>query len=227
MREFTLLFDFDGTLVRLDKRTAYSQVVADYGSGDVSWLADSLYNFDKTVCAEGKADRRAVFEKYIDGFRTKNVEDLCRAFWTQIAQRQTLKPHCVEMLSIFEANGYVLVCVTDTDGTGGNKRNRIQVAIPERFFGNRIFIGTENIPHAKDRTKRYVEAVVAELQVDPALCVMIGDKVEVDLVPAKAIGMHTILVKNDEYGGTWRDGEVEELLDLIPKVKRLESGGRG
>jgi predicted HAD superfamily phosphohydrolase YqeG len=89
-------------------------------------------------------------------------------------------------------------------------------------FPNRIFIGRENIPHAKDRTTRYMEAVVARLQADPARCIMIGDKVEIDLIPAQAVGMQTVLMKNERYPGTWAP-QIERLSELVPLVRKLES----
>jgi FMN phosphatase YigB (HAD superfamily) len=221
MREVTLLFDFDGTLVQLDKLGAYRQVVADFGLGDVSDLAESLYRLDNKVCAEGKPDRRAVFEEYIDRFKTKNLQHLCGAFWAQVALGQTLQADCIETLGALKTDGYVLVCVTDTDGTGGDKHNRITKVVREYFSDDRIFIGKENIPYAKDRTTRYFEAVVRKLQVDPTRCIMIGDKVEIDLVPAETIGMQTILVRNKEYGGKWSP-QVGRLSKLIPTIKGLE-----
>ena len=221
MREVTLLFDFDGTLVRLDKLGAYSQVVAEHGRGDTSGLAEDLCRLDNEQCAAGMPDRYPIFKKFADRFKAGRVEDLCVAFWERMTQGQTLQPDCLWTLDMLAAKGYVLVCVTDTDGTGSNKRQRIHAALPRHFPEDRVFIGRENIPYGKDPTTRYMEAVVARLRANPARCIMIGDKVEIDLIPAQAVGMQTILMKNERYPGTW-DPQIERLSELVPLVRNLE-----
>jgi FMN phosphatase YigB (HAD superfamily) len=42
---------------------------------------------------------------------------------------------------------------------------------------------------------RYFEAIVRKIGVDPKTCVMVGDRIDKDIIPARLLGMRTILVR--------------------------------
>lgn len=217
----TLLFDFDGTLVHQNRPEAYRALVEKYSSINDPNFAELLYQTDKELCEKGEYNRVYVFSKHTDKFGHLSPEQLCQAFWERVCIVQTISPMGVETLAKLSAQGHNLICVTDTDGTGGNKLKRIEATGLAIYF-QRIFIGMDNVPWRKGRPE-YLEWVVKEINAKPAQCVMIGDKVAVDLVPAKAIGMSSILVKNEEYPGTWPI-EVKSLPELVPQIERLRLG---
>ena len=42
---------------------------------------------------------------------------------------------------------------------------------------------------------RYYEAIVRKIGVDPKKCVMVGDRIDKDVIPARLLGMRTVLVR--------------------------------
>lgn len=42
---------------------------------------------------------------------------------------------------------------------------------------------------------RYYEAIVQKIGVDPKACVMVGDRIDKDVIPARLLGMRTVLVR--------------------------------
>jgi FMN phosphatase YigB (HAD superfamily) len=218
--QLVLLFDFDGTLVEINKLKAYRAVVTKYGSiANPDALAKDLYKADNELCMRGEYDRREVFKKYASEFRDTNIEELCQVFWEELARTQNIKPCCLETLEILKNEGHILACVTDSDGFGGNKLERIQAAGLDCYF-DRIFIGGEEGRPRKDCAE-YMKWVVRELEIGFTRWVMVGDKVKIDLVPAEMMGMTTVLVKNDEYPGTW-SLEIKNLPELFPIIRRLK-----
>lgn len=215
----TLLFDFDGTLVDLDKLKAYEGLVEKHTGDFNPNLAHTLYEEDIELCKKGMYDRTEVFKKHAVQFPGVSVERLCQDFWEEATRTQHLKENCHDILKRLKAQGHMLVCVTDADGRGGNKFRRIAATGLANYFERRIFIGSENVPFQKGSTE-YLNWVVNELGVNREQCVMIGDKVKIDLEPAKKIGMSSILIINKEYPGDW-ELKVESLSELIPIIERL------
>jgi len=220
-----LLFDFDGTLVELDKLEAYQKVVDNYGLYPQSDLVKALHKLDNELCAKGEYDRRKVFEQYANKFKSGiDTGKLCRLFWKAVTDTQNIKPCCLETLDILENEDHILACVTDSDGFGGNKLERIQATGLDRYFGKRVFIGGDK-GRPRKGCAEYMEWVIRDLALDFTRWVMVGDKTEIDLVPARAIGMETVLVKNDEYPGVWQR-EVKSLHELLPIIRRLKPTGQ-
>jgi FMN phosphatase YigB (HAD superfamily) len=42
---------------------------------------------------------------------------------------------------------------------------------------------------------RYYEAIIRKIGVDPKLCIMVGDRIDKDVIPARLLGMRTVLVR--------------------------------
>jgi len=214
----TLLFDFDGTLVGLDKLQAYEGLVERHAGADNSKLARTLYEEDIELCKQGRYDRTEVFGNHAAQFPEVSVGRLCQDFWEEVTRTQRIKDDCHYTLKKLRAQGHMLVCVTDADGQGGNKFRRIAATGLDNYF-EKIFIGGENVPFRKG-TIEYLDHIVKELDVNGKRCVVIGDKVEVDLEPAAKIGMSSILVTNKEYPGDWAL-KVKSLPELIPIIEGL------
>jgi len=214
----TLLFDFDGTLVDLDRLQAYEGLVVKYTGSDNPDIARTLYEEDIELCKQGIYDRAEVFKNHVDQFPGVSVEKFCQDFWKEATRTQRIKHNCHETLRRLQVQGHMIFCVTDADGQGGNKFRRIAATDLVKYF-EKVFIGTENVPFQKGGVE-YLNWIINELCVSRSRCVMIGDKVEVDLEPAKRVGMSSILVRNKEYPGDW-DLKVESLSELIPIIEGL------
>lgn len=209
-----LLFDFDGTLVDINKLQAYRTVVQNHGHGNNPNLAEELCQLDSQLCLRGEYDRRKVFEKYAAKFNI-GVKELCRVFWKELTHNQHLKSRCLETLKTLKKEGHILACVTDSDGFGGNKLKRIKATGLVSYF-DKIFIGGDK-KRPRKGSAEYMEWVTKELALPFTQWFMIGDKTKIDLEPAKKMGMVTILVKNAEYPDYWPI-EVENLPELIPII---------
>jgi len=218
MKEVVLLFDYDGTLVDLDKLKTYEVVVAKYSPTADHTLAEALHQLDNEFCMQGQYDRHKVFEKYVDKFGNTDIEQLCQVFWDELSRTQKIKPGCIETLETLKNDGYIIACVTDSDGQGGNKLRRIEATGLDKYF-EAIFIGGKggNVPHRKGSVK-YLKSVIEQLAIETNQYVMIGDKTKIDLEPAESMGMVTILMKNKEYPGTWKT-EVKRLPELIQEIR--------
>lgn len=216
-----VLFDFDGTLVDLNKKEAYESVVETFRPGPDPNLAKTLCRLDSELCMKGEYDRREVFREHADKFEGGDTVQLCKAFWVKLAHAQKVKPGCRETLKILKDDGCVLACVTGSDGFGGDKKERIEATGLNHFF-DEIFIGGDNgLP--RKGSDAYMKLVVDKLASYMTPWVMVGDKTEGDLVPAERLGMLTVLVKNPEYPGSW-NLEIASLLELIPIVRELKLG---
>ncbi len=72
------------------------------------------------------------------------------------------------------------------------------------------------------------EKVLELLQVKPAEAIMVGDWAERDIVGAKELGMITVFARYGDSFGTLNSGadyEVNDILELIPIVERLNQKG--
>ena len=70
--------------------------------------------------------------------------------------------------------------------------------------------------------RRFFERAVSEAGCEPCECVMIGDRLDNDVSPAKSIGMKTVRivqglysVQKAESGGCFANREVNELSELL------------
>jgi putative hydrolase of the HAD superfamily len=68
----------------------------------------------------------------------------------------------------------------------------------------------------------------ADLQVEPADCIMVGDRIDNDIVPAKMLGMRTILFRTgrhrEQQPRSWEelpDAEVQAAGELLPVIDAL------
>ena len=73
--------------------------------------------------------------------------------------------------------------------------------------------------------------VCEDLGVDPADCIMVGDRIDNDVVPAKLLGMRTVLIRTgrhrEQMPRSWDerpDFEVEDAAGILLAVETLVDG---
>lgn len=93
--------------------------------------------------------------------------------------------------------GYRLAIISDSDGTLGVKRRRIQDLPFRRLFETAVVAG-DDTPRLKPSREPFLLAA-RRLHISPRECVYVGDNPETDVEGAKATGMMTILVKRRAY----------------------------
>ncbi len=93
--------------------------------------------------------------------------------------------------------GCRLAIVSDSDGTPGMKRRRIQGVSFRHLFEFAVVAG-EDTPRVKPSRAPFLLAA-KRLGIPSTNCVYVGDNPETDVDGAKAVGMTTILVKRRLY----------------------------
>ena len=85
----------------------------------------------------------------------------------------------------------------------------------------------DNFPITKPDA-RYYEEIVKAMGVEPEACIMVGDRIDKDIIPAKQLGMKTILIriglhKNQEPRIPLEipDAELDGVVGLAETVKKV------
>ena len=94
---------------------------------------------------------------------------------------------------------YRLAMVSDSDGTLGGKRRRIEDLSFRRLFETAVVAG-DDTPRLKPSRAPFLLAA-RRLNISPRECAYVGDNPATDVEGAKALGMMTILVKRRPYAG--------------------------
>lgn len=216
-----IFLDFDGTLVNQHRELAFKRLVRNYAKDAPQNLANRLYKVDKYLCTHTIYDRRLLFRLHKKYFPDRSLGELCKVFWNEVKKSQKPLKGCRRTLSILGKQGHTFVCATDTDGLGGNKHHRVMDPKLQlsHFFGKRVYIGSEKgVPPKGDR--RFIDYMLRDLKIHDEdgkrNCVMVGDKVNSDLLPAASVGISSVLVHNPEYKGKWP--VTVRSLDQLPKV---------
>ncbi len=101
--------------------------------------------------------------------------------------------------------GYRLAIVSDSDGTRGMKKKRVN-AVPFRSLFEFTIVAGEDTPKVKP-SKAPFRLVARKLGLSTEKCAYIGDNPQTDIAGAKAVGMTTILVKRKPYWVRVDDGD--------------------
>ena len=202
----TVLFDLDGTLLPMDQDefvNAYMELLA-------KKMAPQGYD-PKHLVAAGWAGTKAMVEN--DGQKTNEEvfwEDFCHIFGpdarkdeplfaefyaADFAQARTvcrLAPEAAETIALLKEKGVKPVLATNPLFPAIATRQRIRWAglEPEDFQ----FVTTyENSRFCKPNPEYYRD-LLDKLGKDPESCLMVGNDVDEDMIPARAVGMEVFLL---------------------------------
>jgi len=104
----------------------------------------------------------------------------------------------------------------------GLAANQPQTTIPVldaagigRFFDGRDAASSHSVPKPD---VRFFLRLCEDLGVRPSEGIMVGDRIDTDVVPAKSVGMHTILLRTGRHVGqqprTWEEAPDVEVRDV-------------
>lgn len=222
-----VLFDLDETLIDAPSgleaaHEAVAKKLCEYFSCEGSELiekeiSEELDDFDDRMNFERKYDRDSWWPDFVRqiGFEGElnqsQVEELTEVYWETYAKAAKPYPSANAVLNYLSEKGYAIGVVTDTDGSGIPKRNRISDLNFSSMF-DVIVVGGEDTEEPKPDPIPF-ETAMSELGLEAEECVMVGDKPFTDIKGANSVGMKTILVNRREWG-------VEEKPDF--KVDSLE-----
>ncbi len=125
-------------------------------------------------------------------------------------------PEVPRTLLELRENGYKLYVATDGDAIKQwDKLIRLGIAL---YFED-VFVSEEV---GMEKSREFFEKVLKNLALNPKECVMIGDKEDKDIAPARAAGMKTILADRVhlEISGNAHNviSNFSTLLDIIKKL---------
>jgi HAD superfamily hydrolase (TIGR01662 family) len=80
---------------------------------------------------------------------------------------------------------------------------------------------------------RFFERMAAELEVEPGEIVYVGDRLDNDVLPAQALGMHAVFIRRGPWGylhASWPEAaevryRIDRLTELPGLVHRINGGG--
>jgi putative hydrolase of the HAD superfamily len=116
------------------------------------------------------------------------------------------------LLSLREAGHKIYVATNGEATKQWDKLIRLQIAL---FFED-VFVSEEL---GEEKGPSFFRKVVKRLGAKPGDCVMVGDREDADIIPAKAVGMHTIRMKTGRHAAAKSSAEFQanDFRD-IPKI---------
>ena len=215
-----VIFDLDGTLTDFDselaKRTVSEELAALTGRTyqDICRKLDSVHH---TFNIKSIYDRNVWWEQFDPELPLKEKQRLTNLYWHCVIDTTTVKPHAEELLKALKEKGLLLALLTDFDGESFSKRERVNL-LPLVAYFDLVVISGEDTRETKPSPEPY-QYILDSLNVSPQHVLMVGDKPEVDLEGAHALGMKTLLLAGD-YGDAWAH-TVRDVPGILAYVEAL------
>ena len=214
-----VIFDLDGTLTKSDVYLAKKRVsekVAAITAGSYQLIWETLEKVHYTCNLEGVYDRNKWWELVTPGLSHDEKRELTTLYWETIVETTVVVPYCEELLTFLKKK-VTLVLLTDYDGESYSKRERIASLDIIPFF-DLIVIAGEDTKECKPSPQPFIH-ILKTLDINPHEALMVGDKPEVDLAGAAALGMKTLLLTG-EYGDHW-EPSVNDLKGVLHYIEPL------
>ncbi len=212
-----IFFDVGETLI--DEQRLYA---------DYAMRMGVSYDFFMTKIEEAMARRepvRNVFDAVKPGFDFKAARAQRDAEGKKfVIGREDLYADAVPALAALKASGYFI-------GIVGNQPATAEAMLRESGLVADYIATSEGWGVAKP-DPAFFEKVIAAAGIDPHHIAYVGDRVDNDVLPARAAGMHPILIRRGPWGRAhwgWAEGNqahlrVESLAEL-PKLLRGPAAG--
>jgi HAD superfamily hydrolase (TIGR01549 family) len=202
----------------------------EYGTW-ADWLGVPRHTFAAmfgAVIAQGR-DYREVFQEFRPGFDLyAERERRAEAGRPETFGESDLYPDVRDALAALRADGLWL-------GIAGNQTVRAGKILRELFSNDVDLIGTSDDWGASKPDPAFFHRVAEVVPAGVDEMLYVGDRVDNDIRPAVAAGMHTALVHRGPWATIqWRTEEaeklptfrVESLLELSPLIARFNEQGR-
>ncbi len=147
------------------------------------------------------------------------IKELERFYWREALSKVKAFPDTVSVLK--RLDDYMKIIITDSDGCLNNYiKNRKIAALGIRHYFDLIITSNDtrkNKPH-----NSMWKLALKKMKLNPKECIMIGDKPELDLKPAKELGMTTVWIKQGDWPAVAKgkkfkyvDHEISRLSELL------------
>jgi putative hydrolase of the HAD superfamily len=219
-----VVFDLDETLIDAVKglRAAHENVTGMYLSicgGKKDRIIAELSRLDDEMNRRTEYDRGRWWQLLAERLGSRISlsayarKALTESYWESYEEAATPYDDADEVLQYLRGRGYLLGIITDTDGTPGAKRARIDRLRFRNLFATIVIAGEDTMMTKPDPEPFLLAA--HQLGVHVSSCVFVGDKPFADINGAKAAGMGTVLVKRRSWGsGEMADQTIGQLTDL-------------
>ncbi|MFF7142215.1 HAD family hydrolase [Streptomyces nodosus] len=201
----------------------------EYGTW-ADWLGVPRHTFHAmfgAVIAQGR-DYRETFQEFRPGFDLHDErEKRAQAGQPETFGEADLYPDVRDALAALRANGLWL-------GIAGNQTVRAGRILRELFARDVDLIGTSDDWGASKPDRAFFDRVAEAVPAEVDEMLYVGDRIDNDIRPAAAAGMHTALVRRGPWAtiqwGT-EDAEkvptfrVESLLELSPLIQQFNARG--
>ncbi|MET9999815.1 HAD family hydrolase [Streptomyces microflavus] len=202
----------------------------EYGTW-ADWLGVPRHTFAAmfgAVIAQGR-DYRDVFQEFSPGFDLYEQRDArAAAGQPEHFDETDLYPDVRDSLKALRADGLWL-------GIAGNQTTRAGGILRSLFTRDVDLIGTSDDWGASKPDPEFFVRVAAVVPAEPDEILYVGDRVDNDLRPGAAAGMHTALIRRGPWATIqWESEEaktlptfrVESLLELSPLIRHFNERGR-
>ncbi|MEU3031528.1 HAD family hydrolase [Streptomyces incarnatus] len=202
----------------------------EYGTW-ADWLDVPRHTFAAmfgAVIAQGR-DYREVFQEFRPGFDLYAERKRRAAAGRPEHFGETdLYPDVRDALAALRADGLWL-------GIAGNQTVRAGGILRELFSNDVDLIGTSDDWGASKPDRAFFDRVAEAVPAEVDEMLYVGDRIDNDIRPAAAAGMHTALVRRGPWATIQWNGEdgkklptfrVESLLELSPLIQQFNARGR-
>lgn len=147
----------------------------------------------------------------------------CGAFYDVIAGIVTPRRGIAETLQALDARGFTLGVISNTYWAGEMHDEHLREAGLLDLLPTRIY--SAQMPYRKPHPSIF-EAALAAIDVPAQAAAYVGDRPDVDVAAAQAVGMRGILIhspyRQEGLMGVQPDAIVDEIPDLLEVVPQLE-----
>lgn len=196
-----VFFDYDDTIINVETSREYARhTVANFIASMLDLSEEQLVGIIKDVEIRmesmGVFDRRVWFKEVFKSLNLKLdpiiIDKLVTLYWDSWISRSKLFPDTLPVLNSLRQCGYRIGLITNTDGEPGLKRNRIRRDKLENVF-DLIVVAGDDTRSVKPSAEPFKVALKL-MSIKGCEAMYVGDRPEVDVPGAKAMGMHTVLV---------------------------------
>jgi len=186
---------------------------------DQKTLLNRIRDLDDSMNLKVEYDRDKWWQELLNEFDIKIKlkqefrRKLTKKYWFTYASLVEPYEDTVPTLEYLKRKGYLLGLITDTDGTPGIKKTRLERLSIYPMF-DAIVIAGEDTEHTKPNSEPYLE-IARHLKASPEECVFIGDKPHTDIKGAFKAGMKAILIQRRNW-----DTSIENTPKIV--IENLE-----
>jgi putative hydrolase of the HAD superfamily len=215
-----VIFDLDGTLTDCDLELAKKKV-----SEELAIMTGSPYEAIRKKIeeihyrsnVESIYERNKWWEQVDPTLSLQEKQRVTTLYWDCVVKTTYVKPYAMELLRALKERKVKLVSLTDYDGESYSKKERIR-SLPIMAYFDMVVIAGDDTDEPKPSAQPY-QHILRALKLPPSEVLMVGDKPEVDLEGARALGINTLLLEGD-YGSMW-EHSVADLEEILAYVEQL------